>query len=354
MMPKENYKTGMKIEPGKLYNGENGVYRYINNKMYSAIIKVPEIYTGDKLEESIIGIQLPKIPYEMFNKIYEFFKYVYKTHKSEVAILLWHNFETKDWDTEVPTQTVGGASVSYTRNESFKDEMEAKGFTCVGTIHSHCEMGAFHSGIDDHDEYNFDGVHITIGKVISGPQFAQRFIVKGMFRKFETIADVVDMPEVTEPNFPNEWSEQVKKHVYIPAKNGKNWKYNKGKNNNIKEDFIGYGFDKDGAVTVDDGAWKKEEINNEEKRRNVAYHYNHQEDTYTCPLCFGEFIPTQLGKTLTCPHCDFPMYEDSSLYLMETVQDKKGNLQEQSYPMDEDAYDIPIDVEGTENLQNFL
>jgi hypothetical protein len=35
----------------------------------------------------------------------------------------------------------------------------------VGTIHSHCNFSAFHSGTDTHDEETFDGIHITLGHV---------------------------------------------------------------------------------------------------------------------------------------------------------------------------------------------
>ena len=36
-------------------------------------------------------------------------------------------------------------------------------FLCVGTIHSHCDFGAFHSGTDIGDEEDFDGLHVTFG-----------------------------------------------------------------------------------------------------------------------------------------------------------------------------------------------
>jgi hypothetical protein len=35
----------------------------------------------------------------------------------------------------------------------------------VGTIHSHCDFSAFHSGTDTFDESTFDGIHITLGHV---------------------------------------------------------------------------------------------------------------------------------------------------------------------------------------------
>ena len=38
-----------------------------------------------------------------------------------------------------------------------------EGYLRVGTIHSHCDFGAFHSGTDINDEADFDGLHVTFG-----------------------------------------------------------------------------------------------------------------------------------------------------------------------------------------------
>ena len=76
------------------------------------------------------------------------FKHIYNEYQSEVAVLLWHNFTKHEWKVEVPEQTVSGGSVHYTREEENVAKFEKAGFICVGSIHSHCEMGAFHSGAE--------------------------------------------------------------------------------------------------------------------------------------------------------------------------------------------------------------
>jgi hypothetical protein len=53
-----------------------------------------------------------------------------------------------------------GVSVKYIRPSSDED----LGLP-VGTIHSHCDFGAFHSGTDHEDESTFDGLHVTFGDI---------------------------------------------------------------------------------------------------------------------------------------------------------------------------------------------
>jgi len=321
LLEAEDYKNGMKLEKGVLYNGSNGTYRYADNQMYSAVIKVPTPYGGDELQEQIVSIKLPKIPYSMFDKIYEFFKYIYKKHKAEVAVLLWYNFNTKEWETEVPKQTVGGGSVNYTRDEEWANDMIQKGFICVGTIHSHCEMSAFHSGTDDHDEYNFDGVHITIGKVLSGPEFAQRFIVKTMSTKFNSISDVVDIPKEKTTKFPEFWDKKVnasfKSSIFGGGKRGRT---------------VNMQFNRDGSLRIPQKSYApteefEEEITASEKIKRASVHLltdKNGKNVYLCPLCFQEHTFHELDKDFTCPECGFPLWDDEMDYEINSVPTKNG------------------------------
>lgn len=72
-----------------------------------------------------------------------------------------------------PTQTATGASAKY------EEAPKKEGWQVVGTIHSHGSMSAFHSGVDDADEKNFDGVHITIGRCDSVPEYSCSLVVQG-------------------------------------------------------------------------------------------------------------------------------------------------------------------------------
>jgi hypothetical protein len=165
--------------------------------------------------ETKIRYRFTKMPLSMFRQIRSFFAEIYKELKSEVAILLYYNFETKEWLWSVPEQTVGPATVNYDESKdvlfvlpdgSSSDELP-EGFSKMGTIHSHASMGAFHSGTDDQDEYNFDGLHITIGSFNAQDcTYSCRWIINGIEEK-TSLTDVVEGEEVAD--FPEEITKLV-------------------------------------------------------------------------------------------------------------------------------------------------
>ena len=84
----------------------------------------------------------------------------------------------------------------------------------AGTIHSHAAMSAFHSGTDDHDEQFFDGVHITIGKLDSVPEYSCSLVVHGKRAMFDA-SQLVDGMAPAEA-IPTAWLNAVK----LPAPRG--------------------------------------------------------------------------------------------------------------------------------------
>ena len=106
-------------------------------------------------------MNINKIPASSFAKVVDFFKKVYEEHRGEAVVLLFYQEDTKKYRIVPPHQKVSGTSIDYNRGISIK------GWTMIGTIHSHASMSAFHSGTDDSDEKSFDGLHITIGNVNS-------------------------------------------------------------------------------------------------------------------------------------------------------------------------------------------
>lgn len=104
-------------------------------------------------------LDIKKIPSEKIAKVVEFFKEIYELHKSEAVVLLHYNQQKKRYKLQVPPQEVAYAGIDYVKNITFK------GYDLIGSIHSHANFSAFHSGIDHIDEKHFDGLHITIGDV---------------------------------------------------------------------------------------------------------------------------------------------------------------------------------------------
>ena len=122
-------------------------------------------------------------------------------YQAEAIVLI--TYDDGVWDISVPKQVVKSAHLRYKSVDKV---------TPVGTIHSHCNMGAFFSGTDDNDVTNFDGLHIVLGRIsLPFPEIASAVYVNGrMFecRPQEIISDMPGYSKVKANRHP--WLKQVK------------------------------------------------------------------------------------------------------------------------------------------------
>jgi len=165
MFPVYVYKEDLELpDHGNYYLvAGNGLWLHKDTGVVRAFVPVESISVLEDLDvECFVECCLPKIPAQHVWRIKTFFKNVVSEHRSEASTSLYYNKETKEFKIHVPPQSVTHGSVSYKREAlTHIDGME--NFLCVGTIHSHCDFGAFHSGTDIGDEEDFDGLHCTFG-----------------------------------------------------------------------------------------------------------------------------------------------------------------------------------------------
>lgn len=141
----------------------NGLWIHKDNGVVRGFSRVDQISILEDLNvEAHSQFLLPKIPARDVWRIKTFFKAVVDKHRAESNTLLYYNKETKDWKVVVTEQSVTHGSVRYVR-QSLAATPELSGYLMVGTIHSHCDFQAFHSGTDHDDEEFFDGLHCTFG-----------------------------------------------------------------------------------------------------------------------------------------------------------------------------------------------
>lgn len=182
-----------------------GLFKIVRNAFYTACVKLEGLPTLANLEETA-KLHVPVLPLDLFRQVEAFFVSVYEQHRSEAVVLLYCNPDARAWMVVVPPQEVLGLHVSY--------DLEAlpeppAGFDLFGTIHSHANIKAFHSGTDDTDEAHFDGLHITIGDVDKPVRsYSCRWILAGKAFPAE-LSDVVETPSLPEPA--QEWLSMVKK-----------------------------------------------------------------------------------------------------------------------------------------------
>lgn len=114
---------------------------------------------------------IPLFPWRLLNEAWAFFRWAWDERKAEAEVdIVWEpegrerrtarqGFDDGGFRLFVPPQTAQAGGVKLIRHEQhYRGDL-------VGTIHSHCNGGAYHSGTDTHDAEGHDGLHMTIGRV---------------------------------------------------------------------------------------------------------------------------------------------------------------------------------------------
>jgi len=172
--------------------GKEGVYLKKKLGVMDSLAPVKNI----SILQSVISsaqMHITPIPGMWIAKVMNFFREVYKEYRSEAIVLLFYNEETGHHKIVPPHQKVAGASCDYDKG------ITIEGYTMIGTIHSHGNMSAFHSGTDDKDEEHFDGLHMTFGDLDEDYPSISASIVSNGFRQMiepeQYIKDLVCMAE---------------------------------------------------------------------------------------------------------------------------------------------------------------
>lgn len=198
----------------------DGFYIKQKQKLFDALTKVTSLSTLADVKE-YINPEIPRIPLGVILAVESFFEKVYDKYKSEAVVILHRNPENAQWLIDVPEQQVSSASAKYDR----KTKRNIEGYVRIGTIHSHASMGAFHSGVDDADEENFDGVHITIGNLDKTEKtYSFRLMIVGKSFKIEPM-NILSTAEFDFPEVPQEWMDKVSEYKYVTQFYGEEYDY---------------------------------------------------------------------------------------------------------------------------------
>lgn len=148
-----------------VHNGTPLVHTQINDKISGFL---PAIHT--KLaEEPRLTVNVGKMTLSQWRSVVTFFTQVNKKEKSEAQVRLFYSDEKQNWKIwAFPQKSNTGMTTSeLPDDEEWNVQWNAVTENGVyyqwGTIHSHCNAGAFASSTDKDDEANNPGIHITIG-----------------------------------------------------------------------------------------------------------------------------------------------------------------------------------------------
>ncbi len=181
-----------------------------NQVLIEAVTKMGTGWDDDSLApwggESVKLGFAEKIPQALLQTAVSFFVAVYDRFHTEAIVFLFYAPSAPAggrWQIVAPEQNVEPA-----RCKGFDPGSAPPGWYLAGDIHSHGDMGAFHSGVDDADEGNRDGIHITVGGVNSLVEFSVSVVVDGVRFKLN-MSDVV--AGIAPTAFPPEWLARVHK-----------------------------------------------------------------------------------------------------------------------------------------------
>ncbi|HBC87081.1 MAG TPA: hypothetical protein DCZ94_09020 [Lentisphaeria bacterium] len=163
--------------------GKDGFYLKKRTPLYECTVKVPELPDYPEVKENV-NWTATKLPWALIESTLEFFRAVYMKYQGEAIVLITH--DSGIWDISVPKQIVQSAHLKYKSVDKV---------TPAGTIHSHCNMGAFFSGTDDNDVASFDGLHIVLGRISQPfPEIASAVYINGRMFECRPQDIISDMP----------------------------------------------------------------------------------------------------------------------------------------------------------------
>lgn len=167
---------------------------------------------------------LPKMPYAFTQRVESFFRTAHKVHGTEAILIL--TFDPayvgtsnpgEGWGCIAPEQSNTAGHCNYQMDSVM--QVKPPNVYIVGTWHSHPEMSAFFSPTDDHDQENWDGIHLTTGWKMHSKDGDSEFhiavIAGGTSYTYQPdqIFDIPPIPDV-DTTVVQDWMKNVSKVSY--------------------------------------------------------------------------------------------------------------------------------------------
>lgn len=189
-----------------------GFYIHKNTRLGRVLVSIddPPSHLPKYAYNGHLWPAIPKIPASLLGQAWSFFREALSTLHSEAAVLLLLD-DKNEYSIFVPKQIVDHTSVNY----KFTPDEIPEDKALVGTIHSHCDFSAFHSGTDETDAGKHDGVHLTLGKVDTNTPEADVMVSFNgvMWKKQYTMVDVAETETFDLVAHNPEWLERLTVHI---------------------------------------------------------------------------------------------------------------------------------------------
>jgi hypothetical protein len=211
-------------QTAKIRKSRPALFKVLRNFTGRCIQPVTDKALGlnQKLQEQAT-FTLPRISWQLIEKMDQFFREVFKLHGTESIVILTYDPEYLDhenpslgWGCIAPKQENTAGHCNYTLDEDFM-AVKPEHVHIVGSVHSHPEMAAFASGTDHADQKDFDGIHITYGWSKNGPtEYYIEFVIAGSewVCKPEQVFEPAPRPELDVAEEIKGWIDNVSKKTY--------------------------------------------------------------------------------------------------------------------------------------------
>lgn len=190
-----------------VYVDEPLVEGYEEAKAVSQIKAVCDHPVRDDIVEGLV-YRGAKIPADLVKDV---FGTIRQYPNREVGFMLLYKGSEHKWKIQCPEQRGGGAAVTY------KGERDEEGYSEVGTIHTHPQMGAFWSGTDHANNAGKHGLHIVFG-LSDGLVTSYKCTLYTVHNQYDqNLWNVMEEVSFTEKYPPRkEWTDIIDKQSFTP------------------------------------------------------------------------------------------------------------------------------------------
>ncbi len=192
----------------------NGLFLCRNHPLFSSAVRAPSWPSELLPHEESLTLRLPPVSRSRVERIVGFFSRVYELYASEAAALLVLDGRAGRVRLVVPSQ-VATVNVGYGGRRSAvgvrydSTPPASPESIVVGDVHSHADLPAYSSHVDQRDEEYRPGLHVVVGRVDrEPPEFHCEFVVDGA--RFPLASEAVLAGYVSRrTNVPDAWLERV-------------------------------------------------------------------------------------------------------------------------------------------------
>lgn len=200
-------------EPVFYVLSREGVWLCRNDRFFRSAVRARRPPSELASFEESLTIDYPPIAGKLLEQAIGFFTWAYHERGAESVLLLAWNEALKEVVLIAPLQVA--TSYRNARGDVYAESVRyefpyplPEGVVIFGDIHSHCDLPAYASSMDQQDEVLFNGLHIVAGRLDEEPPHWHVEAAIDGVRFRVNREDVLAEYRQRDPDFPSEWGDK--------------------------------------------------------------------------------------------------------------------------------------------------